>query len=145
MAIRDGVDVGSLGLLCGFVRPHSQRQILARTLLGSALGALAIDAGLSDEVVIRSCQAAIDHRGMSLSTARRDIPIDLIGCGWGDDAEHQDLALNLLRMAVHDLHPLESDLMGLCQLVLKKIRAVTSDAEVNDAVATMTQAIWGRS
>lgn len=60
MALRDGVDVGVLGLLVGHKgdAEKSARKQLAGTILGVALGAQ-IDLGHSNEQILEACRGLL--------------------------------------------------------------------------------------
>lgn len=146
MAIRDGVDVGVLGILRGGpLKPQSRHETLAKHLLGAAIGALAFDAGMADEHVLRVCQAAVDHRVVPIETAVGDLPFDLVDGGFGDNAKHQDLAIKMLRISVNELLKLGVDVREQCRVTLAACRAAFADAKVVDSVRELTQAIRGAS
>ena len=101
------------GEIFGVLRgaPPSKHHVLARVLLGTAIGALAIDAGLDDECVLAQCARA--HRS--------ETPL-------GETA-HEVLACKLLHLAAHAIPMLPAEFLALCGVLLQQIRATAGNAE----------------
>jgi hypothetical protein len=112
-----------LGILRGLISPPSKHEQLARTLLGVALGTLAIDSLLPDERIMKACKMAVERCDMSLSTMYRELPADVRG-----DTAHQDLAYKVIRMAAQELPP--KDFLATCTRMLQQIRIAAADDAV---------------
>lgn len=102
--------------------------MLARGVLGSALGALAIDAELPDVEVLALCEDAVAQS---------------IAVGSSDDARHKAVSTKLLRLAVQEVSLSSPDPMAMCRKLLSDIRAAFSLADVCAAFEGVTRAIDG--
>ena len=126
MAIRDGVDVGLLGVLRGGIRPRSKQEVLAWTLLGTAIGSLAIDAGWGDEEVLAVCRAA---------TAGSDQVLAPLNA-------HEQLACKLMALSVSSIVPRDQAVfLALCGVTLQQIRAAAGDPKAIEKLRELTEAI----
>jgi hypothetical protein len=106
----------NLAILRGAPLAPTRHRTLANMLLGAALGALVIDARLSDEEVMSICE------DVSRYVFDAD---DLPDC---DATRHRRLATRVLRMAIDELHALDRDIMAVCGSLLAQIRAAWADA-----------------
>lgn len=125
MATRDGVDVGILGVLRGGMRPTSQHEVFAWTLIGTALGSLAVDAGWPDDEVLATCKAILDETFDHMAVVER----------------HAGLACKLLALAVGDLRPRDHVVfLALCGATLQQIRAAAGNPEARQKLRELSDA-----
>lgn len=123
MATKDGVDVGVLGVLRG-AKPSAHQQ-LTKTLLGVAVGSLAIDYGVADERILLDCRAACEHVELSLSAPYDELPAAFRGNGF-----HEDLAYKVIRLCVKERPPVEpAAFLAIVGAMLQQIRAAVADTE----------------
>lgn len=122
-----------LAILRGGIAPPSMHETLARTLLGTVLGTLVVDAMLSDDRILQACRVAIEQRELSLATMHRDLPPELRG-----ETPHQDLAYKVIRVAAQELS--KGGFMDLCERMLAQIRIAAGDPEVRRKILDAQQA-----